>query len=323
VSVVVPVLNERAHLPGLLRCIEAQTLIPLEVIFVDGGSGDGTREWILDARRRRNWVFLADNPAGVIPAAMNIGIAAARGDVVARMDGHAWYSPDYLEQVVGALTRNPAAVGAGGRLVMRGHTAWARAAAAVLAHPVALGGSAHRHRTEPGPVAHVGTGAYRRAALQEVGGFDSTFLANEDFELDHRLRNAGGEIWLEPRATLVSYARPRPRAMARQMWRYGYYRARTIRKHPRSVKPRHLAPPGLLVGLALLSVWRPARGAAAAAVYVAAAGGAGAAIARSGGACPWRGALALPLVHGAWGSGLLLGLCTHRDTGKGHSRADR
>ncbi|MDP8927707.1 MAG: glycosyltransferase family 2 protein [Actinomycetota bacterium] len=312
VSVISPVLNERHHLPALVDCIEAQTRSPFEAVFADGGSDDGTREWLEEARQSRPWIQLVANPDRVVSAGLNRAFTAASGDVVARMDGHAWYPPDYLERLVDVLARHPGVVGVGGALQVKGEGAWGRAIASVLARPIGLGGAPHRMGRKQGPTYHVGTGMYRRAALLAIGGFDPSFAANEDFEIDQRLRDAGGAIWLEPSAWFVSFTRETPRALTAQMWRYGYYKARTLWKHPRSLRLRHLAPPGLVIGLIGLTALRPRRTGQVVLVYLSAAGTAGGLAARADRASPWRGGLLVPFVHLAWGAGLLAGLASHR-----------
>ena len=315
VSVVVPVRNERTYLPGLLRCLETQTLRPMEVIFADGRSSDGTRQWLDEMARQSPWLKVVDNPELFVPTGMNRAIAVARGDIVARMDGHVEYACDYLERLVAVLRVHPEVVGVGGALDMAGETAWARASAAVLRRPLGLGGAPHRRRERArrGPTQHVGSGAYRRDAVLAVDGFDPTFLANQDFEMDQRLRAAGGVIWLEPDARLVYYTRKTPWALARQMGRYGFFKARTLWKHPHSLRPRQLAPPALFLGIGVLAIARRRAALLAAAGYLSAAASAGAFAARADGASAWRGAAAVPIIHLSWGAGLLAGAWVHRD----------
>jgi GT2 family glycosyltransferase len=312
-SVVVPVLDERPHLPALLASLRAQTRVPDEVLVVDGGSTDGTREWLAaEATRYRSWLVVVDNPQQWVGAAMNLGIAQARGDLVARMDAHARYAPDYLSRLVEALLARPEAAGAGGVYTMTGTSPTGRAIAAVTSSPIALGGAAHRTAREGRWVEHVGTGMYRRPVLEAVHGFDPSFRANEDFELDHRIGLVGGRIWLEPSARFESVARSSLGALARQMGRYGFYKARTVVTHPRSLRVRQVAPPLLILGLTAATALRPRAGAAALAAYVAAAAAAGVAVTRRAGARPTVVTPAvLPVVHLSWGGGFYAGLVRH------------
>jgi cellulose synthase/poly-beta-1,6-N-acetylglucosamine synthase-like glycosyltransferase len=322
ISVVIPSRNELRRLPAVLVGVEAQVLIPDEVIIADGMSEDGSREWLARAAESRSWLKVIDSPRRTIPAALNAALDIATGDLVARMDTHADYSPSYLQELVRLLVRNDQLVGAGGAMESAGHGPWGRAIAATLRRPFGMGGAGHRVGGPAGPVEHVFTGCYWRDALLAVGGFDERLLANEDFELDARLRKRGGVIWLHPGARSTWYVPESLPALARKMLRYGRYKALTLRLHPSTVRARQLAPALLISGLVGLTLWRPRRGAAVAAAYLGLAGAAGAGAAAADGASPWRGALVPPVVHLAWGSGLLAGLVrfAHRPGAEGRLR---
>ncbi len=294
VSVVVPVRNERPRISDLLAAIEAQTLLPLEVLVADGRSEDGTLEWLRAAAERRPWLRVVQNPEVAIPSGLNLAIALARGEIVARMDAHAYYEPDYLRRVATVLAARAEVVGVGGAMATSGRGPWGRAIAAVLRRRIGLGGARHRTGGSGGPIDHVFSGAYRREALLAIGGYDPTLHANEDFEVDHRLRE-----------------RETAAALARQMWRYGFFKARTLRIHPRSVRPRQLAPPALVVCLAVATVSRSRIGAVGWLSYLSTAIGLGAWAGRVDRASAWRAGLATPIVHLSWGLGLLVGLVRH------------
>lgn len=311
VGVIIPVRNERKRLPVLLESLELQNLRPSEVVIADGASVDGSREWLEEVASTRPWLRVVDNPAVVIPSALNLAITACDCDIVARMDAHAEYEPEYLERIVEFLTEHPEIAGAGGAMETVGDGSWGGAIAAQLRRPWAMGGARHRVGGDAGPVDHVFCTAYRRDAVMGAGGWDRHMLANEDAELDYRIRKSAGEIWLVPTARSTWRTRTSPRALALQMWRYGYFRARTIHLHPDSFKTRHLAPPALVVGLVGLLLLRPSKGIRAAALYLTAAGAVGALSAKRDGASPWRGGVALPIVHMSWGGGLLAGLIRH------------
>jgi hypothetical protein len=171
-----------------------------------------------------------------------------------------------------------------------------------------MGGARHRCGGAGGPIDHVFTGCYRRSALDAVGGYDTRLLANEDFELDTRLRERGGVLWLEPSAVCRWYVRESFRALARQMWRYGHHKALTLRLHPSSLRVRQVVPALLVAVLWPLVLFRPHAGLAATAGYLACSGTVGMFAARADGEAGWRGAAVPPVVHLSWGTGLLTGL---------------
>ena len=312
VSVVIPVRDEIHRMPAVLASVEAQTRFPDEVLVVDGMSTDGTGEWCRTAARTRPWLKVLDNPERVVPAALNVGLRHAEGDVWARMDAHAHYPEDYLERCLSVLRDRPEVVGVGSVMTTAGQGRWGRSIAAVLSRRIGLGGAQHRVDGRSGVVPHVFTGAYRRSALVAVGGYDPRLLANEDYEADHRVSEHVGALWLDSSIRSTWYVRESPRALSVQMWRYGFYKALTLTMHPGSLRARQLAPPALLLSLLAATLVRPRSGAALALAYASVAGAAGARAARSDGASAWRAAVVVPVVHLSWGAGLLAGGLAHR-----------
>jgi succinoglycan biosynthesis protein ExoA len=311
VSVIVPARNEIGNIRDLVACIERQTVAPLEVLVMDGCSTDGTWELLEDLARTRPWLRPVRNPDTITPAALNIGFTQSNGTIVARMDTHAHYPADYIETALRTFAEHPEVWAVGSAMATVGVGEWGRAIATVLSRPFGLGGARHRVGGRGGPVEHVFTGVYVRERVIQAGGFDTALLANQDYELDYRLRMLGGTIWLEPSLRSDWHAKESPTALLRQMSRYGYYKALTLRRHPRSLRPRQLAPP-LVVALLLSSaVTRAPWVIRLSALYLAGAAGVGAMAGRQDGASPWRAGLTVPLVHLAWGGGLLAGLLRH------------
>ncbi len=308
VSVIVPCRNEISNLPRTLAMLERQTLQPNEVVFSDGMSTDGSREWLEEAAESRPWMVVVDNHEKRVPAALNVALSAATGEYIARMDTHAEYHDDYLEVIIRFLEDHPAAGGAAGAMETRGVTPWGRAIAATLKRRFGLGGASHRVGAPMQIVPHAFSPSYRRAALLDAGGWDERLSANEDFEADVRLRAAGWQLWLLPDTGSTWYVRETPAALIKQMWRYGYFKALTLRLHPASLQFRQLAPPALVATLALYFITRSRVLGRLIAAYAVAASVLGARAARDDGADPLRGAVAPPLIHLPWGAGLLAGL---------------
>ena len=307
VSVIVPSRNEVKNLPRVLATIAAQSLRPHEVVIADGMSDDGSRELLAASTGTDVPIHVVDNPDRIVPAGLNRALEAVSGDIVARMDTHADYPPDYLEKVVSFLEQHDDVAAVGSVMTTAGRGPWGRAIAATLSRPFGLGGARHRVGGTAGPIQHVFSGAYRRQTLLDAGGWDERLAANEDFEADLRVAQAGGVIWLEPAAKTTWYVRESLPALARQMWRYGYYKGLTLNMHPDSLSIRQLVPPALVVGLTAATAIRPRLGAVLTAAYGLAAGAFGARAATADGADAWRGACVPPVVHLAWGAGLIAG----------------
>jgi glycosyltransferase involved in cell wall biosynthesis len=305
VTVIVPARNEAATIGECLRSILSQELEGgFEVVVADGSSSDGTA-----ALARAAGALVVDNPAGTTPAGLNAALAAARGELVVRFDAHGRMPPGYLAASVRALDEEPGAVGAGGWIEATPTGPWGRATQAALASRFGIGN--RRSWSRPGPgagrrdVETFPLGSWPTAALRGAGGWDETLLRNQDYALNYRLRRGGGRLVFDP--AIWSYYRPREsyRALVRQYWGYGRFKARTLSAAPGSLHPRQLAPVVLLlavvtaplpVGVAVLP-----RFLLALYVVLLAAVAIGA---RAG----WRTAAALATIHLVWGAGLVVGL---------------
>lgn len=256
VAVVMPARNEERHIAGALETVLRQTFDPcrMEIVVVDGLSTDGTVAAATRLLKGRARGRVMSNPAVTIPSGMNAGIAATRSDVVVRVDGHCRLRNDYVEQCVRLLAETGAA-NVGGLMRPRGEGAVGRAMALALCSRFGIGDSSFHFSERETFVETVYMGAFRRTVLEEVGGYDENILANEDFELNHRIRAAAYSILLSP--DVVSHYLPRDSiaAVSRQFFRYGRWKSQVMRKHRGSIRPRHLVAPALV---AVLGVTLPA-----------------------------------------------------------------
>ena len=229
----------------------------MEVLVVDGMSSDGTRALVAELAVADRRVKLLDNPAQTTPAALNVGIRAAGGSVIVRMDAHAEYPPDYISACVNSLEKTGADV-VGGTMVTRASrsTVVAKANAAVLSNPFGVGNSRFRTSCASGYVDTVPFGAYRRRVFDAIGLFDERLLRNQDNELSSRLRAAGGRIYLTSDVEAVYYSRGTVFGLWQQAFNTGAWNVRTVAMHRHVFTWRHFAPFGLvgyLMGAASLA----------------------------------------------------------------------
>jgi cellulose synthase/poly-beta-1,6-N-acetylglucosamine synthase-like glycosyltransferase len=216
-------------------------------------STDRTRE-ILDriVSQRPGALRVIDNPRKVQAAAMNAMIAEARGEIIIRMDVHARYATDYVRQCVGVLEGTGAA-NVGGAQRARPMTWFQRALCAALDSPLAVGGARYRNADAEGFVDTVFLGAFRKRVIEAVGGYDPMAITNEDAELNQRILDGGGKIYLSKKIVVHYYPRDSFRSLSRQYFRYGQGRARTLLKHKTFPTPRPAIPFLMVtVGAALL-----------------------------------------------------------------------
>ena len=246
--------NEAAHLDNTLAAAFRQDYGGrMELVVADGRSTDGTlailQRWASEYPRLK----AIDNPDLVVGAGLNRAIEAAEGRILVRCDGHAELAPDYVRRAV-EIMRETGAANVGGRQDAVGTSLLQRAIAIAMTSPAAVGNARFRYSSVAGPVDTVYLGVFDRRALEEVGGFDPTLVRNQDFELNHRLRKAGHQVWYDPRLTVAYRPRTGIRALWRQYLDYGRWKRAMLLRNPDALAIRQLAPPALVIGLAASAI---------------------------------------------------------------------
>ena len=259
VSIIIPCRNEAETIELLLEALYNQKFPRerLEVIIADGISEDSTRQKIAAYQVKHPGLAIkvVDNPKRIIPAALNRAIEASTGDYVIRLDAHSIPREDYIARSVQGLEDNLAEnVGGVWDIAPQNDTPMAKAIAAAAGHPLAVGGAKYRFADKAEYVETVPFGAWKRSTLQALGGYDEALLTNEDYELNTRLSQQGGRIYLDPQIRSLYFARQDLPSLAKQYWRYGYWKAQMFKRYPGSLKLRQALPPLLVAGLALLLV---------------------------------------------------------------------
>jgi glycosyltransferase involved in cell wall biosynthesis len=253
VSVVLPILNEERFLSDAIAAILAQKYAGrLEVILALGPSKDRTNEIAAQLAANDPRVLLVDNPTGRTAAGLNRAIAKAQYSIICRIDGHAEIADTYIAQAVAQL-RATGAVNVGGVMAAVGQNPFENAVATAMRSPLGVGGARFHVGGKPGPADTVYLGVFDRAALQRVGGYDERFTRAQDWELNFRLRQAGGIIWFDPELVVTYRPRPNLKTLAKQYFEYGRWRRAVIRSHKGTINYRYLAPPVAVV-LSLLSI---------------------------------------------------------------------
>lgn len=307
-SVVIPVLNEERHLRDAVGQVLRQSYAgELEVVLALGPSTDRTDEVAAGLAASDPRVRTVANPSGRTPSALNAGIGAARHDVIVRVDGHAEIPADYVATAVRTLEET-GADNVGGLMKAVGRSAFERAVACAMRSRIGVGGGTFHVGGGAGPVDTVYLGAFRRKALERVGGYDERYTRTQDWHLNLRLRQTGGTVWFTPDMEVTYRPRSSVRALARQYFQYGQWRRVVAREHPETVNARYLAPPVMVAGTTAATLvglaWPPALLVPTAYVVGVLVGGA----AISGGEPAGTRALApvaLATMHWSWGVGFL------------------
>ena len=269
VSVIIPCYNEERFIGKALEQLADQfEANRYEIIVVDGLSEDRSRAVVEEFRKDRPdlSVQLVENPARNIPTALNLGIAAARGNIIARMDAHAVPSDGYIRRCVEVLqTGSAGAVGMPCLVRPGADTLVARAIAAAVSHPFGIGDAKYRLGAG-GPqqeaVDTVAFACFLKSIWKELGGYNESLHTNEDYDFNYRVRRSGRPVILDRGGHCDYFARSTLKALASQYVRYGGWKAEMIRLHPRSIKLRHLVAPLFVASLPALGIagifWTPA-----------------------------------------------------------------
>ena len=254
VTAVMPARNEERTIAAAVESVLTQEYDgPLDLIVAVAPSEDRTLEIVRRMAAHDGRITVVENPAGRTPTGLNAAIAAATGDIIVRCDAHAELPPGYIGRAIETLART-GAVNVGGVQEASGITPVQRAVAAAMSSPFGVGDARFHLGGTPGFVDTVYLGVFRRDALAALGGFDEALIRNQDYELNYRLRIAGGGVYFDP-SLRVTY---RPRSTLGGLWKqyfeYGRWKREVIRRHPGSTRWRQLVAPAFVIGIGLSAV---------------------------------------------------------------------
>ena len=302
-SVIAPCRNEAAFIDAFCDSVLRQQLPEgwhMEVLIADGESDDGTRERLQERCAHDARLVLVDNPGRIVSTGLNACIARAQGEVIARLDIHTQFAPDYLARCIEALERS-GADNVGGPWVAAGTGPMGAAIAAAFQCRWVVGGARSRDQGYEGAVDTVYLGCWRREAFARFGLFDEALVRNQDDEHNLRLRLGGGRIWQSGTIRSVYHPRGSLRHLFAQQQQYGYWRPFVVRKHGQPGSLRQLVPALFVAALALCALllpWTPWPATALLALYGAYLALASMAAARAAGA--WHLLPRLPAVIAAF-----------------------
>lgn len=256
VSVICPIYNEEKYIAKCIDSILSQDYPQdsIEVLFIDGMSTDNTRNIVSEYSSKHRQIHLLDNPHRIVPYAMNIGIKAATGDVIVRLDGHAEYPSDYISSSVHYLDTLPEAENVGGICITLpcndSNTAYAIAIA--LSHPFGMGNSLFRtgakdiHKVDTVPF-----GCFHKSLFERIGKYDTELTRNEDDELNGRIIKNGGTIYLIPEIKTKYFSRDKISKIRRMFYQYGLYKPLVNKKLGSPATARQFVPLLFLLGIVL------------------------------------------------------------------------
>ena len=248
ISVLIPTYREKKYIAGCLDSLLAGAFdfesSGSEILVIDGGSRDGTREVVERYAGKHAFIRLLDNPFQIQVKALNIGLEAARGDVIFRCDAHCEYPADYIPEILAHHAESTADnIGGCWQTHAGADTAEARAIALVMNSKLGMGPS-YRTLSSDRPllVDTVPFGSWKRALFDEDGRFDEEFVRAQDLEHNVRLRNADKKVMLLPWLKIRYYARDKLAKIAHEFFQKGYWKVRVNTKHRRLSSKRQLFP---------------------------------------------------------------------------------
>lgn len=259
VSVIVPCYNEEKNIGLLLDAIYIQNYPSnfIEVVIVDGISTDQTLHEISKVQEKYKdlSIRVVTNPKKNIPSAVNIGIRESTGDIIIRMDAHSIPDKNYIKFCVENLTKNIAANVGGKWIIIPGsNTKIADCIALAASHPFGVGDAKYRYSDSADYVDTVPFGSFFRSLVDKIGYFDENLLANEDYEFNVRIRSSGRKIYFDPRIQTKYIARANLKELAKQYWRYGFWKLKMLKRYPETLRLRQAIPPIFVAGIMLLSI---------------------------------------------------------------------
>ena len=248
ITVVMPIRNEEDFIARSLGAVLNQDYPSdrLDVLIADGMSDDRTIE-IIQSLAGAERVQIIPNPERIQSHGLNRIIPFAKGDYIVRIDGHTIIEPDYVKQCVKTL-QETGADNVGGAMDPVGITLSGKAISAAGKSPFAVPSVFHVSKT-PQYTDTVYMGAWKREVFNKVGLFSTDVGVNEDYEFNFRIRANGGKIYYNPAIKSTYYSRQSWSNLARQYYRYGRSKIKTLRKHPESLRPRQMVAPLFVAGL--------------------------------------------------------------------------
>ena len=311
VTVVMPIRNEEAFLARCLDSVAATDYPPdrFELLILDGRSTDRSVAIAEGYRDRIPGLRVLDNPDRIQAAAFNRAVEVARGDYVVRMDAHTLYAPDYVSRCV-ELLQSSGAANVGGPQRAVGETPLTRAIAFAVSSRFGAGDASYRHTETDVWSDTVYLGAWRLDTVRSLGGMRSDWAVNEDYEFNYRLRRSGGRVLVSPSIRSTYFVRGTLAKLARQYFRYGLWKVRTLMSHPASLRLRQTVAPAFSIYLVTLPITAWVLGWPAVtplAAYLLALAVVTGLASRREGVTWWFLPLIYPVIHLSWGLGFRLG----------------
>ena len=273
VAVVIPTLNEEKFIARCLDSVIAQTypFKNMDVMVVDGGSKDKTREIVEEYKSKYSNIRFINNPRRIQSIAFNIGVKESTAPYIIRLDAHATYNKVYVEKCIKIFSADAEVIGCAPEFVGNVGGVWnirpqhsgliAESSAILNQSRFGIGGAAFRIGALAGFVDTVPFGCFPRRVIEKIGGMREDLPRGEDNEFNSRIRKAGYKIYLDPKIVCTYFSRDTLKANMKQMYANGESIGHLFYVDKESIGMRHLVPLLFVLGIicsALMAfVWLP------------------------------------------------------------------
>ncbi len=249
ISVICPTFNERDYISGVIDFFLRVEPSEKELLIVDGGSVDGTREIVKRYQEKNSNVRLIDNPDRFVPYALNAGIKASKGDPIICIGAHSEFADDYFVKILETFSTVDADI-VGGPTRTRAKEPKQQAIASAISCIFGTGDSKVHDENYRGYSDHVTFGAWKRSLFDDVGYFDEELIRDQDDEFHYRAKSKGKKLFLNPDIKLYYYPRSSFVSLFKQYYQYGFFKPLVFKKVASEIKFRHIAPALFVVYLA-------------------------------------------------------------------------
>ncbi len=248
ISIIIPCLDEEKYISTCLDSLLKSDYdkSKMEVLVVDGMSSDKTREIVKYYTEKYSYIKLLDNPDKIVPKAMNLAIAEASGEYIIRLDAHSKFPKEYFSKLIYYSQKlNADNVGVVVITDVKNRNKKSNSIKVVLSHRFGVGNS--DFRTGIDSIKEVDTvpfGCYPKRVFKKYGYYDEKLIRNQDIELNKRIINGGGKVYLIPDIQCIYFARENFSALSKNNYSNGFWNILTAyyTKTLNSLSLRHFIP---------------------------------------------------------------------------------
>ena len=248
ITAIIPCYQENFFIESTLNSMIQQEInqFELEILVIDGGSTDGTLEKARRLQQLDNRIKIIHNQQKKTPYAFNLGIKHAQGDYFVLINAHCTYPTNYIRIIFEELKKvNATAVSGLVRPIPATNSLQAKLVYWVSTSAFGVSNRSYRV-AKSGFTDMVSLPIFQKSAVEKIGGYNEKLIRNQDNDLNHRLIQSGGKLYVTDLVT-AHYHPPKSLIdFSKYGFKSGFWNAKTLQMGNRSLKWYHFIP-GLFV----------------------------------------------------------------------------